>query len=63
MVTADEPERRLRFLREYTLRGEPAEAEAIYSSRMRDEWPWIEASAADAIRFEIPARRPTEIAK
>lgn len=63
MVTADEPERRLRLLREYSLRGESAQAEEIYSSRMRDEWPWIEASAAGAIRFQIPGRRPTESAK
>ena len=63
MVTVDEPERRLRLLREYTLRGEPAQAEAIYSSRMREEWPWIEASGAGAVRFEIPGRRPVEIAK
>lgn len=53
MVTCNEPMRRQRLLREYSLRGEGDQAEAIYATRMQDEWPWVEASAVGAIRLQI----------
>ncbi|WP_308389704.1 HAD-IIIA family hydrolase [Acidithiobacillus sp. AMEEHan] len=55
VVTIDEALRHQRLVREYTLRGEAAQAEALYSSRMRDEWPWIEATSVGALRLEVPA--------
>jgi histidinol-phosphate phosphatase family protein len=53
VVTTDEQVRRSRVIREYGLRGEQDQAEAIYAARMQDEYPWVEVSAKGAMRFEV----------
>lgn len=54
-VEIDESERRRRVLREYQLRRlSEAEAQAIYASRSKDEYPVIERLAGTARRVRLP---------
>ena len=57
VVTLNEHVRHARLLREYTLRGEGEQAEALYQARLSDEWPLVQASAQGARRIELPELR------
>lgn len=53
-VEVDEGEREQRVLREYRLRGlDDVGARDVYHRRRQDEWPVVEASAADAQRVTL----------
>lgn len=57
MVDINEQDRRQRIMREYILKGEDVQAEAIYAACLQEEWPWVEASSAGALRFEMPIQQ------